>query len=51
VLVHKDVFKKIMFRSRGGKEAYDDMFFCQDAFSKGFEIFADTGVICEHLGR
>jgi len=47
VLIHKDVLQKIAFRSKG--EAYDDMFFCQDALANNFEIFADTSVACRHL--
>jgi len=49
VLIHKDVLKKIVFRTDERKSAYDDMFFSQDALSKGFEITADTGVICRHI--
>jgi len=49
VMIHKDVLKQIIFRTNEGRVAYDDMFFCQDALSKGFEIFADTSVVCRHL--
>ena len=49
VLIHKDVLKKIAFRAVAGKAAYDDMLFCQDALRNGFDIFADTSVVCRHL--
>lgn len=49
VLIHKEVLREILFRVGKGKNAYDDMFFCQDAISKGFEIFADTSVECRHF--
>ncbi len=49
VLIHKSVLEKITFRASEKKDGYDDVFFCQDALANGFEIFADTGVICEHF--
>ena len=49
VLIHRDALLKIGFRSDEMAEGYDDMFFCQDALSKGFEITADTGLICPHF--
>ena len=49
VIIHKDVLERVAFKSEMGKEAYDDMLFSRDALSKGFEIFADTGIVCGHL--
>ena len=48
VMIHKSVLKKVAFQHQSDKEAYDDMFFCRDVLRSGFEIYADTSVLCEH---
>ena len=47
VLIHNSVLKKVVFNAN--QVAYDDMFFSQEAIRSGFEIFADTGVVCRHF--
>ncbi len=46
VLVSRKVLESINFRYLKG---FDDEAFCIDAKEKGFEIYADTGLICKHL--
>ena len=49
ILIHRDVLEKIKFRWEEDKEGVDDVFFCIDALNFGYEIYADTSVICQHL--
>lgn len=53
VLIHRDVLEKVKFRYELNKNCFDDMYFCGDAGTAGFEIYADTSVKCKHmvLGR
>lgn len=48
ILIHKDVLEKIRFRI-ASKKAFDDIWFCNDAKDKGFEIWADTSQQCIHF--
>ena len=49
VLIHRDVLDKIEFRYEKDKKGFDDVWFCADSKKLGFEIFADTGILCKHL--
>lgn len=49
VLIHRDVLEKIEFRNHPEYKTYDDFQFCQDSREKGFDIFADLSVSCNHL--
>ena len=44
----RKVLKEIEFRYEGD-DAFDDTFFCKDALAKGYKIYADTNVQCEHI--
>lgn len=46
VLISRKVLEKIKFRYLTG---FDDDAFCLDAREQGFDIFADTSIICKHL--
>jgi len=47
VLISREVLEKIKFRY--GEKAFDDVAFSNDAYSQGYEIFADTSIKCKHL--
>ena len=49
ILIHRDILKDIKFRCEEEQEGVDDVFFCRDALKFGFEIWADTSIICNHL--
>lgn len=49
ILIHRSVLEKIEFRWDPAHKGFDDTFFCKDAQKHGFKIFADTGLLCEHL--
>ncbi|MBS3175116.1 glycosyltransferase family 2 protein [Candidatus Woesearchaeota archaeon] len=49
ILIHRSVLEKIKFRWEDDKPGVDDVFFCIDALKSGYEIYADTSIICEHL--
>lgn len=51
ILIHRSVLEQIEFRVDKNLQAFDDVFFCRDAFTKGFEIFLDSRVLCLHLNR
>ena len=48
VLISRNVLKKISFRFEEGKAAWDDIFFCTDTKTAGFNIFLDSRVQCLH---
>jgi len=47
ILMKIDVLRDIIFRAT--PETYDDIMFCLDAAKCGYEIWADTGVQCDHI--
>lgn len=49
VLIHRSVLEQIQFRSSEKVECHDDLWFCNDAVKKGYEIYADTSVKCRHM--
>jgi GT2 family glycosyltransferase len=49
VLIHKDVFKKIKFRYDSDTEGFDDVFFSKDLRDNKIPLYADFGVLCNHL--
>jgi len=48
ILIHKSVLEKVKFRYVKEKPSYDDMWFCIDAKTQGFNIYADGNISCEH---
>lgn len=58
VLVKSQVFKVIGYPQFVYRSAIDhadtlseDVYFCMKAKDKGFRIFADTSILCEHIGN
>ena len=49
LLIHRDVLKDIKFRFKVMEKGFDDMWFCQDVFRKGYKIYIDTSLKCKHL--
>ncbi|MEM4244785.1 MAG: glycosyltransferase family A protein [Candidatus Nanoarchaeia archaeon] len=49
VLISKNVLKKIKFRYEKDSPAFDDRWFCIDAYNLKIPIYADTSVRCKHL--
>ncbi len=49
ILIHRKVLESVKFRFDKKDKGFDDMWFCKDASSLGFKIFADTSVKCKHL--
>lgn len=49
VLIARPVLEKVSFRSEREVDCHDDLWFCNDAIKKGFEIYADTSVKCKHM--
>ena len=49
LLIRRKVLEKVQFRYEKQSSGFDDVFFCRDAISSGFRIYADTGVKCRHL--
>lgn len=49
VLISRKVLEQVAFRYDPDKNTFDDFLFCTDAIEKGFELYADTSVKCEHL--
>jgi len=49
LLIHKRVLDKVKFRFDKKNKAFDDMYFCKDAYDNGFEIFVEMSVKCKHL--
>lgn len=57
VLIKRQVFDAIPYPHFVYKSAIDhantiseDVYFCQQARARNFEIWADTGVLCDHIG-
>lgn len=57
VLVNSDVFRKMEYPHFVYRSAIDhahtvseDTYFCLKAKSLGFRVFADTSILCEHIG-
>src|SRR3989344_3371358 len=51
VFIHKDVLEKVRFRVDHNEKGFDDMFFCMDLLKKGFKLYVDTEVRCDHLRK
>lgn len=51
VMISRKALEKIKFKVPKEKNTYDDIEFCKDAEAQGFEIFVDTGIICDHLAK
>lgn len=49
VLIHKSVLEQVSFRYVKGEDGFDDVYFCIDARNKGFDIFTDASIKCQHL--
>ena len=57
VLVKSEVIRAIGYPQFVYKSAIDhkdtiseDVYFCQKALEKGFKIYADTSIVCDHIG-
>ncbi len=48
LLIHRNVFSQIPFRSQQGEDLHPDSYFANDCFKNGIEIFCDTSAICIH---
>lgn len=49
MLIHKSVLKRFVFRCEKDKPSFHpDVFFAKDLFDMGFQIYADTSLICRH---
>jgi GT2 family glycosyltransferase len=48
ILIHREVLEKLQFRYDREVEAFDDVFFCKDARTAGYQLYADTSVKCKH---
>ena len=48
VLIAKEALEKIFFRTEAEFKTFDDVFFYEDCYSKGIDIFLDTRVVCLH---
>lgn len=49
LLIHRSVLEKVKFRYVKEKEAFDDVWFCEDARNNGFEVYCDTSIKCKHM--
>lgn len=49
VLISRSVLEKVKFRYSEKYEGWDDVWFCEDAKRKGFEIYTDPKIKCKHL--
>ena len=49
VLISRRVLEKVKFRYSEKYGGWDDVWFCEDAKRKGFEICADPKIKCKHL--
>lgn len=48
ILIHRSVMEKIPFRYEKGIFHYPDTYFAMDCNAKGYSIFLDTSILCEH---
>jgi hypothetical protein len=51
VLIHKDVFQKIKFRSVAGRSFHPDSYFSEDCFLSRIPIHCDTSCIARHENK
>jgi hypothetical protein len=49
VLLAKEVLEQVEFRIDHSTDGFDDATFCDDALEKGYDLYADTSVKCQHL--
>ena len=49
VLISSKTLSLISFRYVKDNKSFDDFWFCKDSINKGFKIYADTSVVCNHL--
>lgn len=50
MLIHRYVMENIPFRFVSD-DTTDDFAFCEDAFRKGFDVYVDSDLRCDHLSR
>jgi glycosyltransferase involved in cell wall biosynthesis len=48
-LISKEVIERFRFKHESSKDPTDDMFFSIEMKRLGYQIYADTGLICRHL--
>jgi hypothetical protein len=51
VLIRRDVLEKIKFRYVPGVEVFPDSYFAEDCYRNKINIWAHTGLICEHRNQ
>tara|TARA_Y100000310_G_scaffold345757_1_gene469340 strand:- start:1375 stop:2073 length:699 start_codon:yes stop_codon:yes gene_type:complete len=49
ILIKRNVLEKIKFRLNEKENTYDDIPFCADVVSNGFDLFGDANVKCKHI--
>ncbi|MCD4666637.1 hypothetical protein K8R47_02400, partial [archaeon] len=47
-LIKKNVLEKIEFKGSKERNAFDDVWFYEDARNLNFKIYADTSIKCKH---
>ncbi len=48
LMISKSVLEDIKFRYVENSGVFDDIWFCEDVYNKGYEIWADTSIQCDH---
>jgi len=48
-LIEKEVLEKIKFRYDEKVESFEDVFFYQDCYEKGIEVWLDSSIVANHL--
>ncbi|MFH1209366.1 MAG: glycosyltransferase [archaeon] len=51
VLIHRKVLEEIEFRYVKEKPSWDDLWFSEDARTKGFKVYVDTSIKCKHYNK
>jgi len=49
ILISRKVVERVKFRYEKDNEPWDDVWFCEDARTKGFKVYVDTSVRCKHF--
>ena len=49
VLISCKILTQLSFRHVLGNKSFDDFWFCKDVLEKGFRLYADPSVLCNHL--
>ena len=49
VLIHRSILQQVGFRYEEGSPVHPDSFFFADLDQKGFPVYVDTDIYCEHF--